>query len=265
MKRSNLMPGFLELHRPGEPLLCPNPYDVGSARLLASLGFEALATTSSGFAATLGRRDGGPTADESLASATAIAAAVSVPVTADLEDGYAAGVDEVAEMIRRAADAGLAGCSIEDWNADGVYPIDVAADRIEAAAVAAGDQIVLTARSDNHVHGVDDLGDTIARLQAFEAVGAHVLYAPGLMDITAIKAVIDSVSLPVNVLLRPGGPSVEQLAAAGAARITVGGAFAYVALGALKEAALEFRDSGRADYGRLAKIGQGAAAEAFGA
>lgn len=259
------MPGFLELHRPGEPLLCPNPWDAGSARLLASLGFHALATTSSGFAATLGRLDGRTSADEGLASAAAIAAAVQVPVTADLEDGYAADADAVAATVHRAQAAGLAGCSIEDWDGERVYPFDIAVSRIEAAIAAAGDRIVLTARADNHIHGVDDLADTIARLSAFEAAGAHVLYAPGLVDITEIREVIGAVSRPVNILLRPGGPGVAELAAAGAARITVGGSFAHVALGALAEAALEFRDSGSAGYGRLAKLGQEAAADAFGA
>lgn len=257
------MPGFLELHRPGQPLLCPNPWDVGSARLLASLGFHALATTSSGFAATLGRMDGQTSAEESLASAAAIAEAVTVPVTADLEDGYAAGADEVATTVRRALAAGLAGCSIEDWDGERFYPIDAATTRIEAAAAAAGDRIVLTARADNHIHGVDDLRNTIARLQAFEAAGAHVLYAPGLAEIADIREVIDSVSRPVNILLRPGGPSVSELAAVGAARITVGGSFAYVALGALTETARAFMDSGDTGYGRLAKVGQDAAAQAF--
>jgi 2-methylisocitrate lyase-like PEP mutase family enzyme len=257
------MPSFLELHRPGEPLLCPNPWDPGSALLLASLGFRALATTSSGFAATLGRLDGDTTPEETVSSAAAIAAAVSVPVTADLEDGYADTPEGVASTVRQAVDAGLAGCSIEDWSGDHVYPIDVAAARVEAAATAAGGQIVLTARADSHVHGFDDLGDTIVRLQAFENAGAHVLYAPGLDQISDIKRVVEAVSRPVNVLLRGGGPSVNELAAAGVARITVGGGFAFAALGALTEAALEVRDVGTTEYARLSKIGQQAAAAAF--
>ena len=258
------MHSFLELHRPGDPLLCPNPWDVGSARLLVSLGFHALATTSSGFAATLGRLDGNTTAEESLASAAAIAAAVPLPVTADLEDGYGASPDDVAATVERARAAGLAGCSIEDWDGDSVHSVDAAAARIRAAAVAAGDHIVLTARADNHFHGVTDLGDTIARLQAFEAAGAHVLYAPGLTDIDDIKRVIESVSRPVNVLIRPGGPGVRELAAAGAARITVGGYFAYVAMGALVEAATELSGTGGTEFGRLSGVGQRAVAAAFG-
>lgn len=257
------MTGFLELHRPGTPLLCPNPWDVGSARVLASLGFEALATTSSGFAATLGRRDGEATPDESLASAAAIAAAVSVPVTADLEDGYSGHAEGVAATVRRAAEAGLAGCSIEDWHGDRVYPRDQAAARIEAAVAAAGGGFVLTARADNHFHGVRDLQDTIARLQAYEAAGAHVLYAPGPDRIDDIERIVAAVSRPVNVLLRPGGPSVAELAAVGVARITVGGAFAFAALGALVEAATEVRDRGTCNFSRLSKLGQAVAADAF--
>jgi 2-methylisocitrate lyase-like PEP mutase family enzyme len=257
------MTTFLDLHRPGVPLLCPNAWDPGSARVLASLGFAALGTTSSGFAASLGRLDGEPTPEESLASAAGIAAAVPVPVTADLEDGYARSPEGVAEIVRRAAEARLAGCSIEDWDGERFYPVEIAAARVEAAAAAAGHDIVLTARADNHIHGVTDLNDTIGRLQAFEAAGAHVLYAPGLADIEGIHAVIDATSRPVNVLMRPGGPAVPELAAAGVARITVGGAFAFAALGALVEAATELRDAGTTGYGRLSQIGQQAASQAF--
>jgi 2-methylisocitrate lyase-like PEP mutase family enzyme len=222
------------------------------------------ATTSSGFAATLGRLDGDATREDNLSSAAAIAAAVSVPVTADMEDGYAPTPAGVAETVRKALDAGLAGCSIEDWDGEGVYPRDAAAERVQAAAHAAGDQIVLTARADNVFHGVDDLADTIARLQAFAAAGAHVLYAPGLDRIDDIRTVISSVSRPVNVLMRPNGPTVPELAAAGVARITVGGSFAFAALGALTEAANELRDAGTTGYSRLSAIGQQAAIRAFG-
>jgi 2-methylisocitrate lyase-like PEP mutase family enzyme len=257
------MPSFLELHRPGEPLLCPNPWDIGSAKVLASLDFKALATTSSGFAATLGRLDGEPTAEQSLDAAGAIAAAVSVPVTADLENGYGTEPEGVATTVRLAVGAGLAGCSIEDWDGERVYPTQVAAARVEAAAAAAGDEIVLTARADNHVHGVKDLADTINRLQAFEAAGAHVLYAPGLDDIGDIEKTVAAVTRPVNVLLRPAGPTVAELAAAGVARITVGGSFAYAALGALAEAAIEIRDKGTSNYTQLSSLGQRIAMDAF--
>lgn len=257
------MTGFLELHRPGEPLLCPNPWDVGSARVLAALGFEALATTSSGFAATLGRLDGDATPEQSLASAAAIAAAVAVPITADLEDGYARDAGGVADTVRRAAEAGLAGCSIEDWHGDEVYSLTAAAARVEAAVAAGGDDFVLTARADNHFHGVRDLEDTIARLQAYEAAGAHVLYAPGPDQIDDIERIVAAVSRPVNVLLRPGGPTVAELAAVGVARISVGGGFAFAALGALVEAATEVRDQGTSNFTRLAKLGQSHAVDAF--
>lgn len=259
------MSNFLQLHRPGEPLLCPNPWDVGSARLLSSLGFKALATTSSGFAATLGQVDGDTTPEQSLASAAAIAAAVRLPVTADLENGCSPTPEGVAGTVRRAIDAGLAGCSIEDWDGERLYPVDAAAARIEAAVAAAGTDIVLTARADNYFHGVQELDDTIVRLQAFEAAGAHVLYAPGPDRIADIRAIVTSVSRPVNVLLRPNGPTVAELAIAGVARITVGGSFAFAALGALTEAATELQNDGTTSYARLSAIGQKAAMRAFAA
>jgi 2-methylisocitrate lyase-like PEP mutase family enzyme len=257
------MPSFLDLHRPGDPLLCPNPWDVGSARLLAALGFQALATTSSGFAATLGQRDGVPSREQVLSSAGAIVAATDLPVTADLEDGYGARDEDVAQTVRLAIDAGLAGCSIEDWSGDAFYDLDTAAARVAAAAEAAGEEIVLTARADNLIHGVDDLEDTITRMQEFDRAGAHVLYAPGLQRIDDIRALVDGVTKPVNVLMWPGGPTVAQLADAGVSRITVGGAFAFAALGALVEAAQELRDEGTTGYSRLSAIGRRAAQEAF--
>jgi 2-methylisocitrate lyase-like PEP mutase family enzyme len=257
------MSGFLDLHRAGDPLLCPNPWDVGSARILAALGFQALATTSSGFAATLGQPDGVPTGDDVLASAGAIAAATALPVTADLEDGYGPDDADVAETVRRAIDAGLAGCSIEDWNGEAFYDLATATARVAAAVDAAGDAIVLTARADNAVHGVTDVDDTLARMQAFDRAGAHVLYAPGLDRLDDIRALVDGVAKPVNVLMRPSGPTVAELADAGVARITVGGAFAFAALGALVEAAQELRDHGTTGYARLSAIGQRAAQEAF--
>jgi 2-methylisocitrate lyase-like PEP mutase family enzyme len=257
------MTTFLDLHQPGDPLLCPNPWDVGSARLLAALGFRALATTSSGFAATLGQPDGGPSREQVLTSARAIVEATAIPVTADLESGYGARTADVAETVRLAIAAGLAGCSIEDWDGAAFYDRDTAAERVAAAVEAAGDAIVLTARADNLIHGVRDLDDTIERLQAFDRAGAHVLYAPGLDNVGDVRTVVDSVSRPVNVLLRPGGPTVAELASAGVARISVGGAFAFAALGALVEAAEELRDQGTTGYGRLSAIGQRVARQAF--
>ncbi len=259
------MSAFLDLHRPGEPLLMPNAWDAGSARILASLGYAALATTSSGFAATLGRPDGTVGRDEAIAHAAALVRATTVPVSADLEDGYAADEAGVAETVRLAAAAGLAGCSIEDWSGTALHPVDAAAARVAAAVDAAGAAVVITGRAENHIRGVDDLDDTIARLQAYEVAGAHVLYAPGLTRIEDVRAVVAAVSRPVNVLMRAGGPTVAELAAAGVARISVGGAFAFAALGALVEAARELREEGTTRFAERSAAGLRAARAAFGA
>jgi 2-methylisocitrate lyase-like PEP mutase family enzyme len=260
---------FLDLHHGDRPLLLPNPWDAGSARLLAALGFEALATTSSGHAATLGRLDGNVTLDEALDHASAIVAATDLPVSADLEHGFADDPDGVADTVRRAAATGLAGCSIEDSTGradDPIYELAHAVERVEAAAGAAhaGDAgIVLTARAENHLHGRADLADTIARLQAFQAAGADVLYAPGLSQLDDIRAVVQAVDRPVNVLAVPGGPTVGQLAEVGVARVSVGGGFAYVALGAVVEAAQELREAGTYGFWERAQIGRRAVRAAF--
>jgi 2-methylisocitrate lyase-like PEP mutase family enzyme len=261
---------FLQLHHGPGPLLIPNPWDAGSARLLEWLGFAALATTSSGFAATLGRLDGSVTREEALAHAAAISAAATVPVSADLENGFADSPEGVAETVRRATATGLAGCSIEDAtgrDGDPVYDRALAVDRVAAAAEAAHagpGRLVLTARAENYLHGRPDLADTIARLQAYADAGADVLYAPGLTSLADVREVVGSVDRPLNVLTLPSGPTVAELAEAGVSRISVGGAFAYVALSALVEAATELRDQGT--YGYLARIGPGWAAvhTAFG-
>src|SRR3954451_9360277 len=187
---------FLALHRPDPPLLIPNPWDAGSARLLASLGFKALATTSSGFAATLGRRDYGVTRDEALDHAAQVVAATELPVSADLENAFADDPAGVAETVKLAIEAGLAGCSVEDATGrddDPIYEAGLAAERVAAAVEAAGGDIVITARAENLLHGRDDLDDTIARLQSYAAAGAHVVYAPGLTRIEDIRAVVDAV------------------------------------------------------------------------
>ncbi len=260
---------FLALHRPGAPLLMPNPWDAGSARLLASLGFEALATTSSGYAATLGRLDGGVTRDEALAHAREIAAATSLPVSADLEHGFGDAPEVVAEAVALACETGLAGCSIEDCS-DGderrIYRHDLAVARVAAAAEAAHAgprRLVLTARAENHIRGVDDLADTIARLQAYEQAGADVLFAPGLRTIEQIRAVVDAVQRPVNVLMLPGCPPVSELAQAGVARVSVGGGFAFAAIAAVVEAARELREDGTAGYLERTTAGAAAARAAF--
>lgn len=246
---------FLALHKPGRPLLQPNAWDAGSARILASLGYEAIATTSSGFAATLGRLDGEVSLDEVLAHCAALAAAVDVPVAADFENGYADDPAGVAEAVTRATGTGLAGCSIEDYSGratDSIYDLDVAAERVAAAAEAAHrgpNHLVLTARAENHLHGRDDLADTITRLQRYQEAGADVLFVPGISDKPdAIRSILASVDLPLNVLVTPGSPPLTELAEMGVARISVGGSFAWTAYAALVEAATELRDSGTYGY-----------------
>ena len=261
---------FLELHQPGRPLLLPNPWDQGSARLLAWLGFEALATTSSGFAATLGRLDGSVTRSEALGHAAAVVAATDLPVSADLENGFADDPDGVAETMPLALQAGLAGCSVEDASGrrdDPIYDARLAAERVRAAAEAAHRgpvHLVLTARAENFLHGRPDLGDTIARLQAYQEAGADVLYAPGLRRLEDIRQLVASVDRPVNVLAVSGAPPVAELAAAGVSRVSVGGAFAFAAVGAVVEAATELRDAGTFGFSGRAGAGRDAVRAAFG-
>jgi 2-methylisocitrate lyase-like PEP mutase family enzyme len=262
---------FLALHRPGQPLLLPNPWDLGSTRVLESLGFEALATTSSGFAATLGRPDGAVTRDQAIAHAGLIAGATALPVSADLENGYADDPQDVAETVRLAIGAGLAGCSIEDFTGHGdnpIYEMSFAVERVAAAAAAAHAgprRLVLTARAENYLHGRDDLPDTIARLQRYAEAGADVVYAPGLSRADDIRAVVEAVDRPVNVLTRADAPPVARLAELGVARISVGGAFAFAALGALAQAAEELRTAGTYGYLRGAAAGRKIADTAFSA
>jgi 2-methylisocitrate lyase-like PEP mutase family enzyme len=259
---------FLTLHRPGNPLLLPNPWDAGSARILTDLGFAALATTSSGFAATVGRADGGVTRDEALTHAAAIVTATGLPVSADLEDCFAADPAGVAETITMAIGAGLAGGSVEDYTRDDdapIYDIKLAAERVAAAAEAAhAGAFVLTARAENYLRGRPDLADTIARLQAFQEAGADVLYAPGLTSMDDIRQVLREVDRPVNVLAMPGVPPVTELAEVGVSRVSVGGAFAYAALGALVSAATELRDQGTYGFRDGTAVGREAAGRAFG-
>ena len=240
---------FQALHA-GEPFVIPNPWDAGSAKVLEKLGFKALATTSSGFAFTLGRRDGDVTLDEVIAHTAALAGVTNVPVSVDLENGYGADPDDAARAVAAAAAAGAAGGSIEDFDPNrGIYDVGHAAERVAAAAEAAG-ELVLTARAENHIRGNPDLDDTIARLQAYERAGAEVLYAPGLATPEEIRAVCDSVSKPVNVLARPN-LTFDEIVAAGAQRVSVGGALTWVAVAGLVSAAERIRDSG--DFSVLAE------------
>jgi 2-methylisocitrate lyase-like PEP mutase family enzyme len=245
---------FRALHeRPGA-FVIPNPWDPGTARLLASLGFEALATTSLGLANTLGRADGtgAVSRDEVLANCRAIAGATDLPVNADLENGYADEPEAAAGMIRLAAEAGVVGGSIEDATGDPLKPIydfDLAVERVRAAAEVARSlptPFMLTARAENFLHGRRDLDDTIRRLRAFEAAGAEVLYAPGLRDLASIRTVTSAVGRPVNVVMSSADPSitVDQLARAGVKRISVGGALSRLALAAFLKGAREMKEQG---------------------
>jgi 2-methylisocitrate lyase-like PEP mutase family enzyme len=242
---------FRELHE-GEPFVIPNPWDAGSAKVLERLGFPALATTSSGFAFTLGRPDGAATLDEVLEHVALLHAATSLPVSVDLEHGYGPRPQDAATAVSRAAEAGAVGGSIEDYDpAGGIYGFDHAVERVAAAAEAArglGFPFTLTARAENHIRGNPDLDDTVARLQAFEQAGADVLYAPGLRSAGDVRAVCDAVSKPVNVLAHRG-LSMRELVEAGAQRVSVGGALTWVAVRAMAAAAEGVRDG---DFSSLA-------------
>jgi 2-methylisocitrate lyase-like PEP mutase family enzyme len=261
---------FLALHHDERPLLMPNPWDQGSAKLLASLGFQALATTSSGHAATLGRLDGSVTRDEAVAHAASIVQATDLPVSADLENAFADDPAEVAETVRLALGAGLAGCSVEDSTKredEPIYDAGLAVERVAAAAAVAHGgpvRLVLTARAENYLHGRRDLSDTIARLQAYQEAGADVLFAPGLSKAEDIRQVVASVERPVNVLALPGAPSVPELASLGVSRVSVGGAFAFAAFGALVEAARELSERGTYTYLERTGVGAKGVRSAFG-
>jgi 2-methylisocitrate lyase-like PEP mutase family enzyme len=237
---------FRALHE-GEPFVIPNPWDAGSAKVFEALGFKALATTSSGFAFTLGRLDGSVTLDEIVDHTRALDQATGLPVSVDLENGYGPDPEHAAAAVTAAAGAGAVGGSIEDFDRGGeLYEFDHAVERVAAAVEAARSlsfPFTLTARAENHIRGNPDLDDTIARLQAYERAGADVLYAPGLRSTDDIRAVCGAVSKPVNVLARPG-LTVAEIAEAGGTRISVGGALTWVAIGAMASAAEQIRDSG---------------------
>jgi 2-methylisocitrate lyase-like PEP mutase family enzyme len=231
----------------------PNPWDVGSARLLASCGFEALATTSAGFAWSIGRLDQSVSREELIAHVARLASSTSLPLNVDSERCYPDDPGGVAQTVALLADAGAAGFSIEDYDppADSIDDIEAAAERVAIAAEAAHrlpDPMVLTGRAENHIRGVVDLEDTIARLIAYRDAGADVVYAPGLSDVEQIAAVVKAVAAPVNVLALPNGPTVAELASVGVRRISTGSALARFAYGALIEGARELLTEGTSRY-----------------
>jgi 2-methylisocitrate lyase-like PEP mutase family enzyme len=256
---------FRELH--ATPFVIPNPWDVGSARILASLGFRALATTSAGFANALGRPDGRVTRDEALEHCRQIAAATPLPVSADLENGFGDAPATVAETIALASRTGLAGCSIEDYGAEaGLYPKGLAVDRMRAAVEASrkdSSPLVLTGRCENFLRGNPDLADTIARLQAYQEAGADVLYAPALSTVEQVRSVVAEIDRPLNVLILPGGPTVRELFAGGASRVSTGSALAVAAQDALVQAARELLESGTHGFWKQALRSTGAVKEAL--
>jgi len=262
-RATELRAQFLELHiaPPESPtpgtLVMPNPWDVGSAKLLVDRGALALATTSSGHAGSHGRLDQNVDRGELLSHVDELTRSVDVPFNVDAEDCFADDVDGVAESARLIASTDAAGFSIEDYDprADAIRPVEVAAAHVSAAKEAGGD-LVLTARAENLLYGVDDLDDTIARLVAYRAAGADVVYAPGLMSASDIEQVVDAVSCPVNVLAIPGTPTVPELAALGVARVSVGGLFAWAAYGALVSAADELLGAGTSAYATRALSGE---------
>ena len=245
---------FFELHARQQVFVMPNPWDVGSARLLAHAGFEALATTSAGFAWSLGVDDGDVRFEQLVAHVAAISAAVDLPLNVDSERMFSEDLDGIEENVRQLHAAGASGCSIEDWNpaSGAIDPVDVAAERVAAAADAAhaedDDRLLLTARCENFLHGVQDLDDTIARLRAYRDAGADCVYAPGLTTSEQIRSVVEAVGIPLNVLAWPGGPSVAEIGEAGGRRVSVGSSLASTAYGAAMVGAHELLDQGTSSY-----------------
>ena len=245
---------FLALHQSGSPLLMPNAWDVGSARLFASVGCEAIASTSGGFAASRGRLDGAMTRDEVLAHCGDLAAGVQIPVSADLENCFADDPEGVAATIAAAKEYGLAGGSVEDFTRDRdtpIYELAQAAERVRAAAEAAHAgpvRFVLTARAENYLHGKKDLSDTIARLQAYQEAGADVLFAPRVVEPAELRRLLADIDVPLSVLVTPNAPSVPELAEFGVSRISVGGAIAVASYGFAVAAVKQLRDEGTTNY-----------------
>jgi 2-methylisocitrate lyase-like PEP mutase family enzyme len=241
---------FRALHYRDRAFLIPNPWDPGTARLLAGLRFEALATTSAGFAFSQGLRDGAVGREAMLAHCAAMVSATDLPVSADLENGFGDSPEEAAETIRLAAATGLAGGSIEDFSGSGIYEKALAVERVRAAVEAADGKFVLTARCENYLHGRADLPDTIARLHAYAAAGADVVFAPGLTTREEISAVVQAVDCPVNVLAVRAGDklTLADLSALGVKRVSVGSGLARAALGSFLRAAQEMKNHGTFEF-----------------
>ena len=241
---------FRELHERDRLFLLPNPWDVGSAKILAALGFEALATTSAGFALAIGKPDQQVTRDELVAHVSELAAATQLPLNVDSERLYPDDAGGVAETVRLLADAGAAGCSIEDYDpkTGQIDDVGVAAERVGVAAEAARGRLVLTGRAENRLYGVGDLDDIIARLIAYRDAGADVVYAPGLTDLDEIGRVVKAVRVPVNVLALRSGASIAELESVGVRRVSTGSGLARAAYGAFVTAAEELRDAGTSEY-----------------
>jgi len=239
---------FATLHKAGT-FLMPNAWDVGSARLLESLGFDAIATTSSGLAATLGRHDQNVSLEELVGHVAAVCRAVGIPVSVDAEDGYADD-DGLAATVDALAVAGAAGISIEDYRpGEGLLVLHTATERVGIYVEAANRHgLTVTARAENHLYGVEDLDDTLGRLAAYASAGAHVVYAPGLVHADQLAQVVESVEKPVNALLLPGGPTVAEMGEIGVRRLSTGGALAFVAYGAAARAARELQTDGTQTY-----------------
>jgi 2-methylisocitrate lyase-like PEP mutase family enzyme len=244
---------FLELHRREQLFVMPNPWDVGSARLLQANGFEALATTSAGFAWSLGKLDQTVSRDELVRHVASLTAAITLPLNVDSERCFPDEPGGIPETVRLLAEAGAAGCSIEDYNpASGVIdPLEVAVEQVATAVEAArnmAEPLVLTARAENHLHGIDDLDDTIARLRAYREAGADAVYAPGLVDLDQIARVVDAVEAPLNVLALPSAPPVSDLEAVGVRRVSTGSLLARAAYGALVAGGRELLGTGTSSY-----------------
>ena len=253
---------FYALHHGPKAFIIPNPWDRGTARLLAHLGFKALATTSMGYAFSIGRRDNTLSRDETFANAADLAAATDLPVSADLENGFGDSPETVAETIRGTIATGIVGGSIEDSSGKSdapIYDLSLAVERVEAAVAAAKSlpyKFTLTARAENYLHGRPDLDDTIKRLQAFEKAGADVLYAPGLRSRDDIARLVGALKRPVNVVMGLSGVQLglEELSAIGVKRISVGSSLTRAALGAFMRAAREMHDHGTFAYGADAAV-----------